>query len=156
MNINFGLKLTLAFAQELAGRVLAEFGPTVTLVVWDERYTSKEAAARAHSRDPNRYLYGTLDAEAACIILEHYYIDNGVGALPINVADDAVRVACLDMYETRQRKEHLKKMEMLAERERKLQRRKDAIAQALEIEQAGSIEKSGGQAKTKKRRKKKR
>jgi RNase H-fold protein (predicted Holliday junction resolvase) len=44
--------LTLNFSQELAKHVLRELGPGVPVLLWDERYTSKEAAARAHSQDP--------------------------------------------------------------------------------------------------------
>jgi Holliday junction resolvase len=128
-------EITLEFCQALAAMVLSELGPDVPVFVWDERYTSKEAAARAHSRDPGRLLYGKLDAEAACIILEHFYVDNGVGAFPIVVTDDEVRRQCLESYEIRRRSEEMRKVGMMKERERKLQRRKDSIARARELEE---------------------
>jgi len=91
--------LTRAFAQQLACSVYASFGPSDTIVedvgvednltpaipifLWDERYTSKEAEARIRATNPKRRmgrLYGELDADAACIILEHFYADSGNGA----------------------------------------------------------------------------
>ena len=41
--------LTRIFAVELANKVFSEFGPGCPVLLWDERYTSKEAAARVHS-----------------------------------------------------------------------------------------------------------
>jgi RNase H-fold protein (predicted Holliday junction resolvase) len=152
-------EITLRFCRELASFVLAELGPAVPVLLWDERYTSKEAAARAHSRHPGRFLYGTLDAEAACIILEHFYGDNGVGAYRIEVTDDAVRQRCLQTYETFQKVETQQKIDQMVERERKLQRRKDAIARArdLELEVSTSFDSPGdGASGKRKRRKKKR
>ena len=35
--------------------------------------------------DPRQDLYGTLDADAACIILEHDYSKNGEGHHPVLV-----------------------------------------------------------------------
>ena len=75
----------------------------------DERYSSKEAAARAHSQDPNRYLYGTLDAEAACIILENYYEDNGVCAEQV-VLPEATQKECLAVWE-------MKRLEAMQQRQ---------------------------------------
>jgi putative transcription antitermination factor YqgF len=147
-------EITLEFCQVLAAKVLSELGPGVPVLVWDERYTSKEAAARAHSRDPGRLLYGTLDAEAACIILEHYYVDNGVGAFPIVVTDDEVRRQCLEAYENRRHSEEMRKVDMMKERERKLQRRKESIARARELEQQRTVDCSIPSDKRKKRKKK--
>lgn len=152
--------VTLRFAQELAIEVLAELGPTIPVAVWDERYTSKEAAARAHSRDPDRYLYGTLDADAACIILEHYYHDNGVGSLPVSVMDPETRMQCLNRFEHLQRLEELEKNQQLQDREMKLERRRNAIARARELEKPTSSESSSDapskSSKRNKKRKKKR
>jgi hypothetical protein len=152
--------ITVGFGRELAACVLAELGPAVQVLLWDERYTSKEAAARAHSRDPDRFLYGTLDAEAACVILEHFYHDNGVGAVPVEVTDEALRLRCLQAYEARQKRELQRKNDDMAERERKLQRRKDAIARAraVEVQLSASLEpeEGAGSGKRKKRKKKKR
>ena len=149
-------EITLEFCQALAARVLSELGPNVPVLVWDERYTSKEAAARAHSRDPGRLLYGTLDAEAACIILEHFYVDNGVGAFPIVVNDDAVRRQCLETYEIRRHSEEMRKVGMMEERARKLQRRKESIARARELEEQQRIVESSHPIEKRRKRKKKR
>jgi hypothetical protein len=102
-----------------------------------------------------------LDADAACVILEHFYHDNGVGAVPIEVNDEAVRLRCLQAYEARQKVELQRKKDDMAERERKLQRRKDAIARGrvLEVQLSsslGSEDEGASSGKRKKRRKKKR
>eukprot|EP00586_Coscinodiscus_wailesii_P012053 CAMPEP_0172496372 /NCGR_PEP_ID=MMETSP1066-20121228/86166_1 /TAXON_ID=671091 /ORGANISM="Coscinodiscus wailesii, Strain CCMP2513" /LENGTH=276 /DNA_ID=CAMNT_0013268643 /DNA_START=83 /DNA_END=910 /DNA_ORIENTATION=+ len=70
-------EVTIAFATGLTCACYAKFGPEFKLLLWDERYTSKEAAARlSHSKKATKF-YGTqnvvLDAESACLILEHYY-----------------------------------------------------------------------------------
>ena len=80
--------LTRIFAGELATQVMKGLGPNVPVYLFDERYTSKEAAARMHSKNPNSQLYGMLDAEAACIILESYYNDNGIGAEVVTIAPE--------------------------------------------------------------------
>mmetsp|Transcript_5426 Transcript_5426/g.12884 ORF Transcript_5426/g.12884 Transcript_5426/m.12884 type:complete len:472 (-) Transcript_5426:2180-3595(-) len=63
----------------LAIASLRNLGPGVSVYMCDERYTSKEAAARMRSTSSgnNKYdLYGLLDAESAKIILEQYYDDH--------------------------------------------------------------------------------
>jgi len=69
--------LTRKFAcDHLAKLSLRILGPDVSIFLLDERYTSKLAAARIRSKtsqNHNSELYGTLDAESAKIILEHYY-----------------------------------------------------------------------------------
>lgn len=96
--------VTRTFANELAATALRTLGPNVPVVMWDERYTSKFAAARIQSRnggermDPRQDLYGTLDADAACIILEHYYSKNGEGHHPVSVPK-AQQGECLRAYE---------------------------------------------------------
>jgi len=71
--------LTRKFAcDHLATAVLRTLGPGVPIYMCDERYTSKEAAARIRSqtsRNNNNDLYGLLDAESAKIILEQHYDD---------------------------------------------------------------------------------
>ena len=118
--------ITLAFAEELASTVLSTLGPAVRVVLWDERYTSKEAAARAHAASPNRDLYGTLDAEAACIILEHYFNENGQGALSVEL-DEIKRQASLQIYALNQADEQLRIKEVAYEREARLQRRSEML-----------------------------
>lgn len=89
--------LTREFAQQLVCSIYASFGPSkgevmsegddhltaIPIYLWDERYTSKEAESRVRARNPKRNmgsLHGELDADAACIILEHFYADSGRGA----------------------------------------------------------------------------
>lgn len=70
--------LTRKFAcNHLAIATLRTLGPGVTVYLCDERYTSKEAAARMRSRGSHSQvdLHGLLDAESAKIILEQYYND---------------------------------------------------------------------------------
>eukprot|EP00532_Pseudo-nitzschia_australis_P005614 CAMPEP_0168174692 /NCGR_PEP_ID=MMETSP0139_2-20121125/6665_1 /TAXON_ID=44445 /ORGANISM="Pseudo-nitzschia australis, Strain 10249 10 AB" /LENGTH=418 /DNA_ID=CAMNT_0008092911 /DNA_START=121 /DNA_END=1377 /DNA_ORIENTATION=- len=75
-----GLARKLA-CDHLALAVLRTLGPGVSVYMCDERYSSKEAAARirSHSSQSGRGntgdLYGLLDAESAKIILEQYYDD---------------------------------------------------------------------------------
>ena len=75
--------LTRKFARDhLAILALRTLGPGVSVYMCDERYTSKEAAARIRSqtsqngKNGNGDLYGLLDAESAKIILEQYYDDD--------------------------------------------------------------------------------
>ena len=60
---------------------LRNLGPGVSVYMCDERYTSKEAAARMRTKSQsskrnNEDLYGLMDAESAKIILEQYYNDH--------------------------------------------------------------------------------
>ena len=147
--------LTLAFGQVLAQATMKKLGPKVLVELWDERYTSKEAAARAHSRNPHQTLYGTLDAEAACIILEQYYNDNGRDAQIVEIEDERIHQTCLDTYLQQQEIDRNRKQSYLDERERLLRRRKEAILrdQQQTIDEAAF---EGGGKKKKKKKKKKR
>jgi putative transcription antitermination factor YqgF len=146
--------ISTAFAAVLAEASLRTLGPGVAVELWDERYTSKEAAARAHARDPHRFLYGTLDAEAACIILEQYYADNGEGAVLATLPDATVREACRVDYQERQDAVVAQQQASLDERDRVMQRRRDAILRDRQQEQENSED--VGTKKRKKKKKKKR
>eukprot|EP00977_Amphora_coffeiformis_P021571 scaffold9512_cov181-Amphora_coffeaeformis.AAC.1 len=148
--------LTLAFGQVLAQAALKTLGPAVLVELWDERYTSKEAAARAHARNPHQTLYGTLDAEAACIILEQYYNDNGKDAQVVEIKEKEIHEACLAVYLQQQEMERNRKQSYLDERERLLQRRKEAILRDQQQQQATAEAASEGGGKKKKRKKKRR
>ena len=145
---------TRVFAQELAKQTLQHLGPNVPVYLWDERYTSKEAAARAHSKDPNRYLYGTLDSEAACIILEHYYHDNGLGAERVVVEDQALVERFTLEWEERVRLEEERLQQQERDREDRLNWRKAAILrdQIMESESDTSSSKKKKKKKKNKRR----
>lgn len=147
--------LTRVFAAELATKVLYALGPDVLVYMWDERYTSKEAAARAHSRDPNQVLYGLLDAEAACIILENYYTDSGEGAERVHVSDDVVR-QYQQIWEEKQKQEEALALAALAERDSRLQWRKEAMERDRQREAERATSGASTQSKKKKKGKQKR
>jgi putative holliday junction resolvase len=143
--------LTRIFAQQLAAVALQELGPDVPVYMWDERYTSKFAAARAHSQNPDRYLYGTLDADAACIILEHFYQNNGKGAHPVELEEDVKR-ACLEVWELR--KEEAEEAHRKATEQRlggKSSQRQEAMERARKLEE--ELEKQGALGVSRKKKK---
>ena len=148
--------VTLVFVYELTCRALETLGPNIPVLVWDERYTSKEAKARAHSINPNTQLYGQLDADAACIILEHYYRENGKGAQQLIVPEDVYKT-CMRHYRQSQLDKQSQAQTILLERERKLQQRKESIQRAqLEREQANENHNNDSKKKKKKKKKRKR
>jgi putative Holliday junction resolvase len=146
--------ITRFFGNELAKEVLRNLGPDVPVLLWDERYTSKEAAARAHSLNPGRWLYGTLDAEAACIILEHYYYDKGQGAERVELEDDIYQ-ECLVDYLRLQRAEEERKRSILDQREANLLRRKEAMERDRRLEEEMRTSGALGVSRKAKRKKKK-
>ena len=150
--------VTLKFGAELTALALRTLGPRVPVLFFDERYTSKEAEARVHSRNPGHgRLYGTLDADAACIILENYYQDGGLGAhrleLPVDVRDE-----CLRQFQIRHQEQERVRRQIQEERESRVHRRKEAIARALEEERIRiqSDEPTESRGRTARKKKKKR
>lgn len=141
--------LTLEFADELAKTVLSNLGPTVSVELFDERYTSKEAAARIQSTNPGQSLYGILDADAACIILEAYYAANGQGSRVVELSPE-VRTDCLLTLEERRATEEDRSRSIVEDRELRIRRRKEAIDRDLKLQAADSP------SSKKKKRKKKR
>lgn len=147
--------LTRIFAMELATVALQKLGPKVPVYMWDERYTSKEAVARAHSQNPDRYLYGTLDAEAACIILEHFYNENGKGAQQVRLSKN-VEEECLLLWDNILAEEEQKaKAAMESRLKDSATRRKEAMERARVLEE--EMKKDGilGESRKKKKKKKK-
>lgn len=152
--------LTRAFASELAVLVLKELGPNIPVLLWDERYTSKEAAARAHSKDPNRDLYGTLDADAACIILENFYNDNGHardGQVMeyVTINDPSLVEQYTAEWEERQRQRAQQVHNALLERDARLRWRRGAIERDRQQQQQQHSDDGGGCTTKKKKKKKK-
>jgi putative holliday junction resolvase len=147
--------LTVAFAEELAATVVKSLGPDVPVFYFDERYTSKEAAARLRSKNPNEALYGMLDADAACIILENYYTDNGVGAERVRVPEDLLET-CTAIYREKQAKEDIRIQSIANERDEKLRRRRESILRdrQLELERQASGGSAAQPSKKKKKKKK--
>ncbi len=140
--------LTRIFAAELANQVLYELGPDCPVYLWDERYTSKEAAARAHSKNPHQSLYGTLDADAACIILENFYNDNGEGAERVEVSKEALN-KYQELWGQRVQQEEAMAQAARQERDSRLQWRKEAM------ERDRLLNTESGQDETSKKKKKK-
>jgi putative Holliday junction resolvase len=125
--------ITRVFAAELAQQVIQQLGPDVPVYMWDERYTSKEAAARIHSKNPRDQIYGMLDAEAACIILENYYNDNGIGAERVDVPAEMFDIY-KQIWEQRLIREEQRLLEALGERDTKLRWRKEAMEEDRRLE----------------------
>jgi RNase H-fold protein (predicted Holliday junction resolvase) len=170
---------TLIFAQELARRATSQLGPqhfVGGVLLWDERYTSKEAAARVHTaamssssatgptnsnhRDLQSLYSGMLDDEAACIILENYYHENGQGAQPVILSNE-VREECLREFQRRQVETVVNQQAIQREREAKMERKRLAIArdhhqrQVEEAERMAAQSGGGGDDGTCKKKKKK-
>jgi putative transcription antitermination factor YqgF len=145
--------LTLIFAKELT--ILALQKLNVPVILWDERYTSKEAAARAHAKNPDTLLYGKLDADAACIILEQYYKDVGVGAQQIEL-DESMRAECLLVYKEQWEADQRRIQQQLKDREDSMRQRREAMERAkrLDAEAATAYNPTSSATKKKKRKKK--
>jgi putative transcription antitermination factor YqgF len=143
--------LTRTFGNQLARKAMSTLGK-VPVILWDERYTSKEAAARVHAQDPGRALRGILDAEAACIILENYYYDDGKGAEEIQLEEDVIE-ACLGEFKIYKEEFQRQRQAVLEKRDANLQRRQEMLDRSRQVhESAGGPD---GLSSTKKKKKKK-
>jgi putative Holliday junction resolvase len=147
--------ITIVFGEELARNVLEQLGPNVPVLWWDERYTSKMASARAKSIDPYSTLYGTLDADAACIILENYYEDNGEDAQEVELPPD-VREQCILRWKVGKQSEDDALQALQDKRNSNILRRKERIAQERKMEQEmaenGTVDDSPSKKKKKKKK----
>lgn len=146
--------LTRDFASHLAAVAMARLGPNVAVYLWDERYTSREAAARVRSRDPNQRLYKMLDADAACIILEHYYSENGQGAERVDVPEHTKKI-CLSAWNAQKEEEAMQKQVQSDQRSLRTQRRQEAMDRARKLEEEMQKDGAVGSQKRKKKKKKK-
>jgi len=152
--------ITREFANHLYCAVYAHFGPDkMPVYLWDERYTSKEAAARIRAVNPKANYYKDLDSDAACIILEYYYLDDGIGALKVKLPKDekireAVHQAWLMRKEEKARKwRELTEMRMNAQDNKKtIMERARLLDEKLAREGGGN--RSEGNKKKKKKKKK--
>ena len=146
--------LTRIFAAELANLVLYELGPDCPVYMWDERYTSKEAAARAYTKNPRQNLYGTLDADAACIILENFYNDNGEGAEQVQVSEEILKKHEELRWQRLQLEEAMAQA-ALQERNSRLQWRKEAMERdrLLVTDNESGTDESSKKKKKRKRKK---
>jgi putative holliday junction resolvase len=152
---------TVEFGLHLQYTVLRHLGPSVPVWLFDERYTSKDAARRLHARDARQSLYGNLDAAAAAILLENYYADGSVGARRMVALPETVRAACLAEYSERLRVQHeqleLERVARLARLERRRQS-SSSLAVSLDHREHGNdtnrSAESGSLASKRKRKKK--
>jgi putative Holliday junction resolvase len=147
--------ITRVFASELAQHAIQHLGPNVPVYLWDERYTSKEAAARAHSKNPNSQLYGTLDADAACIILENYYDDNGKDAERVDVPAEMYD-KYKQIWEERRIQEEQRLQAAQKDRDTRLLWRKEAMERDRQLELASGSSVSSSKKKKKKKQREKR
>jgi putative holliday junction resolvase len=126
--------ITYNFTHQLAMTVVSYLGPKIKILLFDERYTSKMAAAREHTKNPSSHLYGTLDATAACIILENYYEDHGIGAhivtLPKNIQEE-----CVQQYIERQTTIDQQRIQQINDETNKRKRRLELIAHTKLLDQ---------------------
>ena len=147
--------ITRVFASEMAEHAIRHLGPNVPVLLWDERYTSKEAAARAHSKNPNSRLYGTLDADAACIILENYYEDNGKDAERVNVSTE-MHDKYEQIWEERRIEEEQAIKAAQKDRDAKSNWRKEAMERDRQLQLENGNAGSSSKKKKKKKQRKKR
>ena len=154
---------TRCFAAELSASVLSNFGPDFGGVyLWDERYTSKEAKARIMSTAKGRGSFrsaddldGTIDADAACLILEHYYQNSGVGAELMEVPEGYVRDKCLEAWNRERQRQEQAKEDTKRKREEALNARQLMMNRVKEMEAAAAADGAGNNKKRKKKKKKK-
>ena len=147
--------LTRIFATELANHAIIGLGPNVPVFLFDERYTSKEAAARINSKNPKSSdLYGLLDAEAACIILEQYYNDNGIGAEPVTVPNELYERYKI-IWDEKKLLEEERLEAAQKDRESRVRWRKEAMERDRELEQSLAEQSERTKKKKKKKKKKK-
>ena len=130
----------------------------MNVTMWDEQYTSNEAASRivneamARNRWVNALdLEGCLDDEAACIILEHYYQVLGKDAEVLEL-EDAVDEECRKVYVFKMEQKEKDRLVAIEARERALNARKEMIARARVL-QGKSSEGLVGRKKKKKKKK---
>jgi putative Holliday junction resolvase len=150
--------ITREFARNLVCAVYAHFGPDkMPIYLWDERYTSKEAAARLRAANPRANTYKELDAEAACIILEYYYEDNGIGAQRVELPDDKnIMEALRQAWEMKKEEDRRRLKELREMRMNPHEPRKAMIERARLLDEKLARDNNRTSVKKKKKKKKKR
>ena len=161
--------ITRTFGQFLLQDVRRRCGKNVDVVMWDERYTSREAASRIaaeamarNARIPSASdLTTELDADAACIILEDYYKEMGVDAERLVLEDMTIAREYEEIYRRNLEREERARVKMMEERERGRNARREMMERDRAMEQHAGLQgdesiTGGGKRKKKKKRKKKR
>lgn len=155
--------ITREFGQLLLQEVRKRCGTNISITLWDERYTSKEAATRIKaeaiarkSRIPSAAdLETELDADAACIILEDYYKELGEDGEVIMLEDEAVERECAEIYVRNLELQEERRKSMMEERERGRNARQEMIARVKAMEESANNDGLNQQKKKKKKKKKK-
>jgi len=148
--------ITREFASQLKCSVYAHFGPRMPLFLWDERYSSKEAAARIRAMNPRANLYKELDADAACIILEYFYQDSGRGAIKVELPEDnSIREVVLLAWD-KKRQEDEQKLKELTEMRMSVRERRRAMLEQARMLDDETMNNDQDKKKRKKKKKKKR
>ena len=154
--------VTRDFGQALLSEVRSRCGPGIPIQLWDERYTSKEAASRItaeamarNQRIPSASDLATeLDAEAACIILEDFYRELGLDAEELQFVDESIENECRERYKLYLETQERRRQEMAEERDKQRNARKEMMEQARAMEEASGLPSSDKKKKKKKRKKK--
>eukprot|EP00578_Thalassiosira_sp_NH16_P003535 CAMPEP_0181131678 /NCGR_PEP_ID=MMETSP1071-20121207/30571_1 /TAXON_ID=35127 /ORGANISM="Thalassiosira sp., Strain NH16" /LENGTH=285 /DNA_ID=CAMNT_0023217923 /DNA_START=10 /DNA_END=867 /DNA_ORIENTATION=- len=154
--------VTRTFGQELMREMRCRCGSNIDLVLWDERYTSKEAASRItaqamarNQRIPSASdLGGELDADAACIILEDYYKEFGADAERVALENATLADECNEIYRMNIDAGERTRMEKMEERERLRNARREMMERVRALEEESGTAVAAGKRKKKKKKKK--
>ena len=155
--------ISRGFGQTLLQEVRSRCGTAIDLMLWDERYTSKEAAARitAEAMAKNQPIPSAsdleteLDADAACIILEDYYKELGVDAEKIELEDETVAQQCEEMYRLNLKRQEQLRVERMEENERGRNARREMMERDRAMEEENGNNALSGNKKKKKKKKRK-
>lgn len=155
--------ITREFGQILLQEVRKRCGTNISITLWDERYTSKEAATRIKaeaiarkSRIPSAAdLETELDADAACIILEDYYKELGEDGELIVFENEALEKECAEIFIRNLEWQEEQRKSMMEEREKGRNARQEMIARVKAMEESASNDGLNPQKKKKRKKKKK-
>jgi putative Holliday junction resolvase len=86
-------ELARNFSQELANHWGAARGAKGRVLLWDERFTSKEAEMRLSQGVGGHWVKGSVDSIAATCILEHYFDEGGKDAELVPPASGITKAA---------------------------------------------------------------
>ncbi|KAL3817383.1 hypothetical protein ACHAXA_005018 [Cyclostephanos tholiformis] len=159
-------ELTRDFGRVLAMEVRRRRGRECRVVLYDERYTSREARSRMiaeamarNDRIPTVHeLRGCIDAYAACLILEQYYRDDGwANAEVLSLMDDSIEAISCDIeYAKYAEGAERERSRMMHERYKRVNARREMIDRDRASEGGMAMgDCRGGTRRRKKKKKKK-